>query len=376
MIHNNEVTGRILGIRRLGGIAFLKIGWDLASHTTVVFERRRLLAQDFTKIKRFRYSDYCRIEVTLDNDEIFATRIISHYSNSDGFRISHEQAALLKSYSLMIDVIRCYFKSINVLEIRLPTIHYGLARGSLFYIDFYGLPARLTSSNALFADIYSTQMGPVYSIQKCFRAEPSHTRRHLSEFDLLEVALPDYALEDGMKMLEQLVYYVVRTLTDANILSCLNSDSLIQYSVPFKRVSFSDIEDKIVGNRINASSAEILLIDSAPVFIVGFPHSQSSWTAEHTDNKYSASFNLLLPHVGEVAEGTQRYHDVKRFKRMFHALGLDKQLCWYRDGMVYNGLRTVGFGLGLERLAMSLFRLANIRQLHPIYRDTRFSEIH
>jgi len=78
--------------------------------------------------------------------------------------------------------------------------------------------------------------------------------------------------------------------------------------------------------------------------------------------------------VGEVAEGAERLNDAENLENKFINLGLNEQLGWYARSMKYPNSSSVGFGVGLERLAMWLFGLNDIRELNPIYRDEAFSE--
>jgi len=368
-----EIAGRITHIRKLGGITFLTVV-NGSAQFAVVCDRWRMALEEFAKLAVLRRFDYCHLSVAQRGDDLCALRLMEHHRFGGQWKLAEEQLDVARAYACMLHGIRSYFADKRYLEVRLPTIHFGDRKGEQFRFEFFGLPARLTSSNALFADVYAMQMGPVYSIQKCFRAEKSHTRKHLAEFDMLEAAIPDAEIDEGMRVIEDLVRAVVCGIDSSEFAGLLRIDRG-SFGGPFKRERYDVVAERLGITGRGLGQWEESVAGDAPLFVVGFPRGLASWTAESIDNQYTASFNLLLPNVGEVAEGSQRAHDVKQLQVKFHALGLNKQLGWYADAIAYPECRSAGFGMGLERLAMWLFGLKNIRQVHPIYRDTRFSEI-
>ena len=368
-----ELAGRVTSIRRLGGITFLTLA-NGPSQVAIVCDRSRMAPEEFTKISSIRPFDYCRLSIGQKGDDLCALGLTRHHRFGGQWKLGVDQAGVVRAYACMLQAIRSYLVDQCFLEVRLPTIHYGDTKGDRFPLDFFGDRARLTSSNALFADIYAMQMGPIFSIQKCFRAEQSHTRKHLAEFDMLEVSSPDAELEEVMGVLQDLVREVVRAIGASGFGGLLRVDGEALEAV-FRREQYEAIAQRLGLSGRGLGQWEETVAGDAPVFVVGFPRELASWTAEAIDDRHTASFNLLLPKVGEVAEGTQRAHNVDQLRAKFQALGLSQQLGWYADAIAYPGCRSAGFGLGLERLAMWLFGLKNIRQVHPIYRDTKFSEI-
>ena len=114
---------------------------------------------------------------------------------------------------------------------------------------------------------------------------------------------------------------------------------------------------------------------NGPVFVTNFPRSIASWTARPVDENHARSFNLLLPGVGETAEGAERQTRQDWMAQKIKLAGVEEQLRWYPAMMPYTDFQLTSMGLGVERLAMWLFGCSNIRDLKPIYRDTGFSEI-
>jgi len=132
-------------------------------------------------------------------------------SDNSSVKFSEKHINLIKAYGFMLHCLRREFENQGYIELRLPSIHMGSKDGQ-FNFGFFGKEARLAASNALYINIYSQQIGRVYSIQKFFRKETSITNKHLAEFDMLGVGLPDMDLSQGMLILQSLIQRIIKEM--------------------------------------------------------------------------------------------------------------------------------------------------------------------
>jgi asparaginyl-tRNA synthetase len=368
------IEGRIQRKRDLGGIIFLEI--EISTGDTSVIARKD--SQDLSlleKIKVMQINDFCSLEVTQEENDLVICKLLSHIKKKEDYSWSRRQAEVVRAYAFLLNTLHEYFIAGKYAEVRLPSIHSGKSDGEIFELDFFGKPARLTSSNSLFLDIYAVQLQKAFSIQKCFRAEKSHTNRHLSEFDMLEAAQFDCSLEETMEELENLLKFVLDKFADSPFTGLSPLDFAGLKEKKFPSIQYREIEQQynLEGKGLGKYEREIP--GEGPVFVVHFPRKIASWTARPVDEKYSRSFNLLLPGVGEVAEGTEKQTNKEKFQQILQSAGMEEQLGWYMKMIPYVDFLLSGFGIGVERLAMWLLGLENIRKIHPIYRDTSFSEL-
>ena len=372
---SDHVAGRVVSLRKLGGVLFLALVTG-AGRRDLVCEREVVGSEGFSVARRLRRGDFCRIAIFARGKDICVERVICCQSASVAQEWDDRRLSLLQAYSFVLSKIREHLARAGYIEVRLPCVHFGHTKKDCFPLEFFGKPARLSSSNALFSNAYAMQLVRVYSIQRCFRAEKSRTRKHLAEFDMLEVTTLGSTLEEEMQRVEDLVLELIGIIGESEFAALLLPEAAAAAKIPFRRQSYASIEAiyNLAGKGLGRHDVEIA--GTAPVFVTHFPEAIGSWTAERLGNGCSASFNLLLPNAGEVAEGAQRLNDKRSLMAKFRALGLEEQLGWYAQAISYAGCRSTGFGLGVERLAMWLFGVRNIRALQPIFRDTRFSEVY
>jgi len=361
------ICGRIHKIRNLGGIIFVDLFMGYEKQT-IVCRKDLLPREDFFSIKKLRKGDFIQLYCNSNSEAVGLDKYI--HSNNNSF-ISDNQSLLVIKYSNLLKKIRKWLNNHSFIEVRLPSIHFGKTSDHVFNVDFFGLNSRLSSSGSLYLNVFASHLVKVFSLQKCFRAEPSKTSRHLAEYDLLEVAMLGCNMNEIMKILENMIYDIWTEIKDENTIKEHKSD----ISLPFPRVNYKNIAVRYGISGMGLGKYERTISKDGPIFITDFPIKIASWSAKPIDESYSRSFNLLLPQVGEVAGGNQKQTNVDLLKRKFEILGLMSQLGWYCKGLNCSGIDLSGFGLGVERLAMWLFGLKNIRNLNPFYRDQSFSEI-
>jgi asparaginyl-tRNA synthetase len=374
MAIHNIVEGRIKNKRNLGGIVFLDIDAS-PGDVSVIARKDSSLPSLYEKIEALQIDDFCRLEVTEEEKDLVISQVLAHFKKQHDYFWSSRQLEIVRAYAFLLDALREYFIADGYTEVRLPSIHAGKNDGDIFELDYFSQTARLTSSNALFLDIYAVQLQKAFSIQKCFRAEKSHTNRHLAEFDMLEAARLNCSLEDAMTEVENLLKFVLDKFARSPFAGLSTLDFANLKEKKFTVIPYKEIERQynLEGKGLGKHEREIA--GKEPVFVIHFPRKIASWTAKPIDNKYTRSFNLLLPQVGEVVEGTERQTHREEFQGIIQAAGAEEQLGWYLNMLPYSDFLLSGFGLGVERLAMWLLGLKNIREIHPVYRDTDFSEL-
>lgn len=319
---------------------------------------------------RIKKGDYLKLLVE-DTDQILdGDSVLLHYSKTKANYLRNGLHDNMLKYSTVKRCIRQILQDWGFLEISLPSIHYGETKGDTFKLDFFGRKARLSSSSALHITVAASHLGKIYSIQPAFRAEPSCTSKHLSEFDLLEIGMLGCNLEDLVKFTKELLLAVTVHVSSFYDLS--------EKKTQIKEIhdyEYTDIDTLYNLNGKGLGKYERVIAQELPAAIWHFPKDISTWAAKLYDTDHSHSFNILLPSIGEVAEGSIRNTDDDSLKAKFAQLGLSRQLDWICDQSSFMNHDVGTVGLGIERLTMWLFSLVNIRNMCFYYRDMRFSEI-
>ena len=159
---------------------------------------------------------------------------------------SKRQWAILKIRNHIIFTIHRFFQEKDFVQLDAPVFTGNAVEGTstLFETDFYGQPAYLTQSGQLYGEAMAMAMGRIYTFGPTFRAEKSKTRRHLSEFWMIEPEMAFYDLEMDMDLIEEMIRFVVKeTLDHCKIeLEILDRNTLTleQVQNPFPRITYTD----------------------------------------------------------------------------------------------------------------------------------------
>ncbi|MEN6460835.1 MAG: amino acid--tRNA ligase-related protein [Syntrophomonas sp.] len=367
------VQGRVLGVRDLGGIIFV----DVLSEThevRLVCKKDYIDTEAFNQVKKIKKDDYGCFMLEEENEPRII-RLCNHIPKIQDSFWSEEQIGILRAYSYLLNLLRGYSFQNGYMEVRLPSIHYGQNNNEIFSLDFFNKPSRLTSSNALYLNAYAVQLSKVFSLQKCYRAEPSHTNRHLAEFDLFEAAMINYDLKSSIVEIEQLIKFVVHNFSKSDFAHIMRIDSDLILSSSFPVIEYEHLDNIYNLDKRGLGKYDREIANHLPTFVIYFPNGIASWMAKPLDNNYSLSFNLLVPQIGEIAEGNEKQTNLKLLSAKLKIAKMETQLGWYTRMMPYSDFPLAGFGIGVERLLMWILGLKNIRRINPIYRDTGFSEI-
>ncbi|ONK61657.1 uncharacterized protein A4U43_C08F32230 [Asparagus officinalis] len=264
-----------------------------------------------------------------------------------------------------------------------------------FSQDFFGRQAFLTVSGQLQVETYACALGNVYTFGPTFRAEHSHTSRHLAEFWMVEPEIAFANLEDDMNYAENYVRFLCKWLLD----HCLEDmefmvknfdktaiDRLkLVSSSPFERISYTKavellqkVTDKKFENNVEwgidlASEHERYLTEvifKKPVIVYNYPKGiKAFYMRLNDDNKTVAAMDVLVPKVGELIGGSQREERLDVLVARIKEAGLPLEPYeWYLDLRRFGTVKHSGFGLGFERMVLFATGLDNIRDVIPFPR--------
>ncbi|ERM94070.1 asparagine--tRNA ligase, cytoplasmic 1 [Amborella trichopoda] len=261
--------------------------------------------------------------------------------------------------------------------------------------DFFARQAFLTVSGQLQVETFACALSSVYTFGPTFRAENSHTSRHLAEFWMVEPEIAFANLVDDMNCAEDYVRFLCQWLLD----NCLDDmefmvknfdktaiDRLkMVSSTPFKRITYTeaiellkDVKDKAFENKVEwgidlASEHERYLTEvhfKKPVIVYNYPKKiKAFYMRVNEDNQTVAAMDVLVPKVGELIGGSQREERYDNIVERINEMGLPiEPYEWYLDLRRYGTVTHSGFGLGFERMILFATGLDNIRDVIPFPR--------
>ena len=260
--------------------------------------------------------------------------------------------------------------------------------------DFFGTKANLTVSGQLSAEMFALALGDVYTFGPTFRAENSNTRRHVSEFWMVEPEMAFCDLYEDIdiaeEMIKYLTIYVLKECADDLKLFTRFVDKNLKYSLEniaqtdFKRILYEEaIEilrksgkkfkfDISFGKDLQTEHERYLTEDffKKPVIIYNYPKNiKPFYMRLNDDNKTVAAMDVLVPRIGELIGGSQREERLSILESRLNETGLSKDdYWWYLDSRRFGTVPHSGFGLGFERLIMLMTGTSNIRDVIPFPR--------
>ena len=307
---------------------------------------------------------------------------------------SRRQVAIAKVRHAVVQAIHDFFDQRGFTHVDTPILtgSIGEQAGELFATDYFDLgKAYLAQTGQLYVEAAAAALGKVYCFGPTFRAEKSKTRRHLTEFWMVE---PEVAFNDSdanMRLQEEFVSFIVaRALERCQAqLKELERDTgrLEAIKPPFPRISYSDAIAKLNamgsdiawGQDLGADDETRLSEQSErPVFVYNYPKAVKAFYMKENpeDPRTVLNNDCLAPEgYGEIIGGSQREDDYQRLRARIVEQGLDPaSYGWYLDLRKYGSFVHSGFGLGLERTVAWISGIAHIReaiafprQIHRLY---------
>ncbi|KAF8525974.1 asparaginyl-tRNA synthetase [Hysterangium stoloniferum] len=317
---------------------------------------------------------------------------------------------VLRLRSFLLRAFRESLVSHDLMEVTPPCLVQTSVEGgaTLFKLDYYSQPAYLTQSSQLYLETCLPSLGDVFCIQESFRAENSHTRRHLSEYTHLEGELAFITFDDLMDHIETIICESVQKLLDSPVASALIKQlnpNFVQPKRPFKRMSYASaiawlvengikrpsedadgniikdeqgnpiMVDHVLGDDI-AEAAERQMTDifAVPMFLYGFPKELKAFYMKAMPGTgegglvYTESCDLLMPNVGEIVGGSMRISDMDELLAGYKRVGIDPSpYYWFTDQRKYGTCEHGGYGLGVERFLAWLANRYTVREcsLYP-----------
>ncbi len=245
--------------------------------------------------------------------------------------------------------------------------------GDSFSVKSDWLDEKLTVSGQLHGEVGMMSLGKIYTFGPCFRAEKSSTKKHLSEFWMLEPEMTFYSLEDTMKLTEDMLKYVLsKSLEYDYEYEKLEIDKLHItdiYDKDWPRIKYSDICDKYqleYGSDISTEIEKKLISDyKVPVFITHWPKDLKPFYMKK-DSEVAYCFDLIFPEIGELVGGSEREDSYEILKSEMEKSGLDmSKMDWYLRTRKWGSVRHSGFGLGFDRLVTFVCKLQKIHDSIP-----------
>lgn len=305
---------------------------------------------------------------------------------------SQRQWAVLRVRATVIQAIRDWLDDNGFVNMDTPILTPAACEGTttLFETDYFGELAYLAQSGQLYNEANIYAFGRVYCFGPTFRAEKSKTRRHLTEFWMVEPEAAFCDMDQLMEIEEQFVSYIVQTCLKerAEELKILERDTshLEKVTPPFPRISYDEALDMIAEIREGTDAPErreLLEIEwgddfgsphetelterfDKPVFVYGYPTMAKAFYMEPWPGRpqVSKSVDLLAPEgYGEITGGSERISNLDLLLQRLDEWGLPREAFeWYVDLRRYGSVPHSGFGLGVERTVTWICGIDHLRE--------------
>jgi asparaginyl-tRNA synthetase len=300
---------------------------------------------------------------------------------------SPKQNAVLKIRSELVKACRDYFDESGFVCLDTPIFTPSACEGTtnLFETDYFETKAYLAQSGQLYNEANAAAFGKVYCFGPTFRAEKSKTRRHLTEFWMIEPEVAFLELDGLMDLAEDFITYIVQRVLEnrRDELEVLERDlsKLENIKKPFPRITYSEAVDilKKANKEIEwgedfGGDEETVISESfdKPVFIHRYPvKCKAFYMKTDPDNADLAlCVDMIGPEgYGELIGGGQREDDLQTLIEKLEAHNLPKDVFqWYLDIRRYGSFPHAGFGLGIERTLTWLCGIHHVRETIPFPR--------
>src|ERR1700760_3667090 len=303
------------------------------------------------------------------------------------------QAAILRIRAEIIKAARDFFDDRGFVLTDPPILTPAACEGTstLFPVEYFGDEAYLTQSGQLYIESTALALGKVYSFGPTFRAEKSKTRRHLTEFWMVEPELAYAGLDDLMVLAENFLSFIVGRVLERRMpdLKVIERDvaKLESIQAPFPRLRYDEAVAML--NKAHAKgllehpfeygndfgSPDETYISSQfdrPVMVHRYPAAVKAFYMEPDpmNQKFALCVDVLAPEgYGEIIGGSQRISSYELLKQRIEEHSLPLQAFqWYLDLRRYGSVPHSGFGMGIERAVAWICGLEHVRETIPFAR--------
>jgi asparaginyl-tRNA synthetase len=303
------------------------------------------------------------------------------------------QAAILRTRAEIIKAARDFFDDRGFTLTDPPILTPAACEGTttLFPVDYFDEQAYLTQSGQLYIEATAMALGKVYSFGPTFRAEKSKTRRHLTEFWMVEPEVAYATLDDLMKLAEEFISFIVarcleRRPADLQVIG-RDVSKLANVKAPFPRITYDEavqllhkgfeegkLETKFEWGGDFGSPDETYISSQfdRPVMVHRYPAAVKAFYMEPDPQRPELALcvDVLAPEgYGEIIGGSQRMGSYELLLKRIHEHGLpESAFKWYLDLRKYGGVPHAGFGMGIERAVAWICGLEHVRETIPFPR--------
>lgn len=301
---------------------------------------------------------------------------------------SKRQFAIQQIRNEMIRATYEFFNNEGFIKMDPPILTGSAPEGTteLFETEYFDKPAYLSQSGQLYAEAGAMAYGKVFTFGPVFRAEKSKTRRHLTEFWMIEPEMAFMHQDESLKIQENYIAFLVQSVIDnceyELTLIDRDIDTLKKYTkTPFPRIRYDEAIEMLQKANFDVkwgddfgSPEESYLSEQfeQPVFVLNYPKAIKPFymlPEEGRDDTYVCA-DLLAPEgYGEIIGGSEREVDYDKLKAQIEAKGLSlDEYEWYLDLRKYGSVPHSGFGLGFERAITWICHLDHLREAIPFPR--------
>jgi asparaginyl-tRNA synthetase len=306
---------------------------------------------------------------------------------------SQRQASILRVRAEIIRATRDFFDTNGFTLTDPPILTPAACEGTstLFPVDYFEEQAYLTQSGQLYIEATAMALGKVYSFGPTFRAEKSKTRRHLTEFWMVEPEVAYGTLDDAMELAEGLLTFLVKRCLERRRvdLQTIGRDlaKLEKIDAPFPRITYDEAVAKLQEGHAQAvlenkfewggdlgSPDETYLssLYDRPVMVHRYPASVKAFYMEPDPQRPELALcvDVLAPEgYGEIIGGSQRTASHDLLLQRIHEHNLPEEAFkWYLDLRKYGSVPHSGFGMGIERAVAWICGLEHVRETIPFPR--------
>ena len=308
--------------------------------------------------------------------------------------------AVMRVRSTLTMKVHEFFGKEGFLNVASPIItsNDGEGAGEAFTVDidgdkmFFDKKATLGVTGQLQAESYANGFGDVYTFAPTFRAENSHTQKHLAEFWMIEPEMAFKGINEGIETADKLLKYVIKETLEAHPEEFAFFDEFVDKNVTSRlkkyiskevsRITYTEAIEKLklVKDKFEEQNIEFGLdlatehekyiaseMFDGPVVVMNYPKDiKAFYMKQNNDGKTVAAFDLLIPGVGELVGGSERETDYEKLETRLKEMNIPQEdLQWYLDLRRFGQAQSVGFGVGFERLVMYVTGVENIRDVIP-----------